>query len=272
MACLLEASAPKPGNVAPAAHTHFRDTRYEHFLASAAAIGPTLLLSKRRSLGATIREACAATARWTSANTNLGIILLLAPLARAALDTRGGTLRARLARVLDRATVRDAADVYAAIRLVRPAGLGRANSQDVARTPTLALRAAMALAADRDGIAREYATDFALTFELGAPTLARARHDGLSWNDAIVEAYLTLLASVPDTHVARKLGEAAAANISRRARNVLAAGGVRTAGGRRRTAALDRALRDESNSNNPGTTADLTSAAIFVVLLEGGWS
>lgn len=272
MACLLEASAPKPGNVAPPARTHFRDARYEHFLASAAAIGPAFLLAKRRPLGATIRDACAATARWTNANTNLGIVLLLAPLARAALDAGSRTLRARVTRVLARTTVRDAADVYSAIRLARPGGLGRANAQDVAGTPTLALRAVMALAAHRDGIAREYATDFAVTFEIGAPTLRRARRDGLSWDDAIVETYLTLLASAPDTLVARKLGEAVAATISRRSSAVLAAGGVRSAEGRRRTAALDRSLRDESNSRNPGTTADLTAAAIFAVLLEGGWS
>lgn len=252
--------------------THFHDTRYEHFLASAAAIGPAFLLVKRRPLGATIRDACTATARWTNANTNLGIVLLLAPLARAALDTHRGTLRERVGRVLGRTTVRDAADVYAAIRIARPGGLGHAEVQDVAGTPTLGLRAVMVLAAHRDGIAREYATDFAVTFELGAPTLRRARRDGLSWDDAIVETYLTLLASGPDTLVARKLGEAAAADISRRGSAVLAAGGVRSTQGRRRIAALDRTLRDESNSRNPGTTADLTAAAIFAVLLEGGWS
>src|SRR6185437_5400162 len=103
---------------------------------------------------------------WTRANTNLGIILLLAPLARAALDPRPGTLRERVARVLRRTTVRDAADVYAAIRLARPGGLGRTDAQDVARAPTRALRAVMALAADRDGVAREYATDYAATFAL----------------------------------------------------------------------------------------------------------
>jgi len=272
LACLLEASAPKPGNVAPPQRTHFHDTRYEHFLASAAAIGPALLLARRRPLGATIRAACDATARWTRTNTNLGIVLLLAPLARAALDARGGSLRARLARVLRRTTVRDAADVYAAIRVVRPAGLGRAGAQDVAATPTRALRAVMSLAAHRDGVAREYATDYATTFELGVPALARARRDGLSWDDAIVETYLTLLAAAPDTHITRKLGEAAAADVSRRSRAVLDAGGVRSAGGRRRTAAFDRALRDAANSRNPGTTADLTAAAIFAVLLDGGWS
>ena len=269
---MLEASAPKPGNVAPPARTHFHDTRYEDFLASAAAIGPAFLLARRRTLGATIYAACVATAGWTRANTNLGIILLLAPLARAALDPRGGTLRGRVARVLRRTTVRDAAHAYAAIRLAHPGGLGRAMSQDVADAPTCGLRAVMVLAADHDGIAREYATDFAVTFELGAPTLRRARGDGLSWDDAIVETYLTLLAAAPDTHVARKVGSAEAAAISRRSRAVLAAGGVRSAGGRLRTAAFDRALRDPSNSRNPGTTADLTAAAIFAVLLEGGWS
>lgn len=231
-----------------------------------------MLLARRHSLGATIHAACTATARWTRANTNLGIILLLAPLARAALDARSGTLRDRVARVLRRTTVRDAADVYAAIRLARPGGLGRADAQDVARAPTRPLRTVMALAADRDGIAREYATDYAVTFDLGAPSLRRARRDGLSWNDAIVETYLTLLAAAPDTHVARKLGDAAAADISRRSRAVLDAGGVRSAVGRRRAAAFDLALRDAANSRNPGTTADLTAAAIFAVLLEGGWS
>jgi triphosphoribosyl-dephospho-CoA synthase len=168
--------------------------------------------------------------------------------------------------------VRDASDVYVAIRLAHPAGLGHAEEQDLAHTPTNKLRTVMALAADRDSVAREYATDYAITFELGAPTLRRARLDLLSWNDAIVETYLTVLAFAPDTHIARKLGTGVAAEVSRRARAILVAGGVRTPAGRRRVAALDRALRDARNARNPGTTADLTAAAIFVVLLEGGWS
>src|SRR5688500_15073254 len=86
LACLLEVSAPKPGNVSPG--RHFADTRYEDFLASAVAIGAPLGGAGSRPLGATIRLAVAATARWTRSNTNLGIVLLLAPLARAA-DTPG---------------------------------------------------------------------------------------------------------------------------------------------------------------------------------------
>ena len=278
LACLLEASAPKPGNISPG--RHFHDTRYEDFLASAAAIGGAFARvgDPARTLGATILEAIRATARWTNSNTNLGIVLLLAPLAHAAHeacrlnqaegDAARSALREQLARVLRSTTVRDAAHVYEAIRIAHPAGLGKVDTEDVAAAPTIALRDAMALAAGRDGIAREYATDFATTFGTGASALARARRDGLPWDDSVLECYLTLLAAAPDTHIERKLGRAAAVDVSESARATLAAGGIRTAAGRKSIALLDRQLRDERNSRNPGTTADLTAAAIYVVLLE----
>src|SRR4029077_15778482 len=155
LACLLEASAPKPGNVSPG--RHFADTRYEDFLASAAAIGEPLAGAGRRPVGSTIRLAVEATARWTSSNTNLGIVLLLAPLARAALRPGLGALRNQLAATLADTSVADTRDAYMAIRSAAPGGLGRANEQDVAGTPTIGLRDAMVLARDRDAIAREYA-------------------------------------------------------------------------------------------------------------------
>jgi triphosphoribosyl-dephospho-CoA synthase len=269
LACLLEASAPKPGNVSPGAAFH--DTTYDDFLASAAAIGPAFAAAGERPLGATIRAAVEATARWAPANTNLGLVLLLAPLARAALRPGAVPLRTRLAATLADTTVADAREAYAAIRLASPGGLGRAADQDVARMPTVTLRDAMALAADRDGIAREYATDFQTTFEVGVPALRRGRAAGLSWSEAIVEAHLTLLAAAADTHIARKLGADAAVAVQRRARAVLDAGSVRTAPGRDAIAALDLELRDERNTRNPGATADLTGAAIYALLLEGGW-
>ncbi len=269
LACLLEVSAPKPGNVSPFAG--FRDASYEDFLASAAAIGPALTAAGERPLGATIRAAVEATARWVPSNTNLGLVLLLAPLARAALTPGGASLRDRLAATLAATTVADARDTYAAIRLGAPGGLGRAPDQDVAGTPTATLRDVMAMAVERDAIAREYASDFRTTFELGAPALRAALADRLPWRDAVVETYLTLLAAAPDTHIARKLGLPAAVTVQQRGRSVLDAGGVRTAPGREAIAALDGELRDEANTLNPGATADLTGAAIYLVLLEGGW-
>ena len=288
LACLLEVSAPKPGNVSPG--RHFADTRYEDFLASAAAIGAPLGGAGTRPLGTTIRLAIEATARWTRSNTNLGIVLLLAPLARAAAalgsgpgresdwgrteghgDSRLQTLRSAVSAALDATTVDDAREVYAAIRLAAPGGLGQTDSQDVAGEPTMTLLEVMRLAAPRDGIAREYATAFEVTFESGVPALARARRDGLPWDDAIVETFLTLVAAFPDTHVQRRAGAETARMVSDRATTALTAGGVRSEEGRRAVAAMDAALRDARNRANPGTAADLTAAAIFVMLLTGEW-
>lgn len=269
LACLLEARAPKPGNVSPVAS--FRDATYEDFLASAVAIGPPLAAAGGRALGVTIRDTVDATARWAPSNTNLGLVLLLAPLARAALRAGDLPLRTSLRATLAETTVADARDTYSAIRRAAPGGLGRSREQDVADEPTVTLRDAMGLAAGRDAIAREYTTDFRVTFETGAPALRQARAAGLSWSDAVVECYLTLLAASPDTHIARKLGNVHAVYVQRRACAVLEAGGVHTALGRDAIAALDHELRDERNTKNPGATADLTGAAIYVVLLEGGW-
>jgi triphosphoribosyl-dephospho-CoA synthase len=269
LACLLEVSAPKPGNVSP--ERHFHDTRYEDFLASAVAIGPALAGAAEQPLGLAIRRAVDETLRWTRSNTNLGIVLLLLPIARAALQ-RGGSLRDRLRRVLAETTVDDAAEVYAAIRQARPGGLGQSPAEDVAGAPSVTLRDAMGLAADRDAIAREYVTDFACCFETGVPALLAARRAGMNWTDAAVETYLALLESAPDTHIARKLGAKEAELISRRAGEVRRAGGTRSAEGRRALAEFDRELRDPRNRRNPGTTADLTCAALFIVILEGGWN
>ncbi len=268
LACLLEVSAPKPGNVSP--ERHFHDTRYEDFLASAVAIGPALAGAGKWPLGVSIRRAVEETLRWTRSNTNLGIVLLLIPLARAALR-QGGSLRERLNRVLAETTVDDAAEVYAAIRQARPGGLGQSAAEDVSGPPSVTLREAMSLAAGRDAIAREYVTDFACTFETGVPALLAARGNGLSWTDAAVESYLALLEAAPDTHIARKLGAAEAELVSRRAKEVRQAGGTRSPEGKRALAELDRELRDPKNRRNPGTSADLTCAALFIVILEGGW-
>ena len=276
LACLLEAFAPKPGNVSPGAG--FGDTSYLDFLASAAAIGRSLG-SASRPLGEIILMAVRDTRRWVDVNTNLGIVLLLAPLARAAalwgppdeVPIELGELRRSLATVLGESTVEDAQAAYEAIRLASPGGLGSVDSQDVASAPTVTLTTAMRLSADRDGVAYEYATDFRATFEVGAVALRAARRAGLDWNDAVVETYLTLLAAYPDTHIARRAGHARAAEVTRTAGAVLDVGGVRSDAGRIAIAQLHADLSDPRNLSNPGTTADITAAAIFVTLLTGGW-
>ena len=278
LACVVEASAPKPGNVSP--DRPFADMCYEDFLASAAAIREPFSGAATRSIGETIRLATEATSRCTGANTNLGIILLLAPLARAAAgfvkaDSRCEqdlqNLREELRDILAASTVADARDVYQAIRLAGPGGLGTAAEQDVAHEPTVTLLEAMRLAADRDGVAREYATTFETTFEIGVPTLIRARDDGLTWRDAVVETFMTILATQPDTHIARRGGTKLARRASTLATEALAAGGVRSDAGRRAIDAMDTELRDPENLANPGTSADLTAATIFVTMIVDAW-
>jgi len=265
LAAVLEASAPKPGNVGPG--HDFGDMGYEDFLRSAAAIGPALGDAGVRGVGTTVLRAIEDTRRRVAANTNLGIVLLFAPLARAA-ATGEGELRSRLRRVLSALTVGDAEAVYAAIRLANPGGLGEVAEQDVRQAPTVTLRQAMALAAARDSIASEYGTDYAITFETGMPALARALEAGSSLRTAATEAFLAILARVPDTLIARRCGDAAAQRVSRVAADVLAAGPAGSPARTRALADFDASLRDPANAMNPGTTADLTAATLFVRLLE----
>ena len=265
LACVLEVSAEKPGNITPS--HDFDDTSYEDMLRSAIAVGPELARAGERGVGETIRAVVEATRRATPANTNLGIALLLAPLAKAALEE--GALRARLAATLRALNVADARAAYAAIRRARAGGLHERVEHDVRSEPAVGLREAMATAAERDSIASEYVTDYALTFDTGLPALAAALGDGLAVRDAIVELHLRLLDAAPDTLIARKRGGDAAARVSAGAREVLAAGGPRTAAGRRALRSFDDSLRRDGNALNPGATADLVTATLFVALLEG---
>jgi triphosphoribosyl-dephospho-CoA synthase len=264
LACVLEVSAEKPGNITP---SHgFHDTSYEDMLRSAIAVGPELGRAGQRSVGDTVLAVVEASRRVAPTNTNLGIALLLAPLAKAALGA--GPLRARLGETLRALDVADARAAYAAIRLSGAGGLRERVEHDVRSEPTVGLRDAMAGAAERDSVASEYVTDYALTFQTGVPALVVALGDGLAVRAAIVELHLRLLDQAPDTLIARKGGPEAAVRVSEGAHDVLAAGGVRTAAGRRALRSFDASLREPGNALNPGTTADLVTATLFVALVE----
>ncbi len=278
MACILEACAPKPGSVNRG--NDFLDTSLEDFLISAIAIGPSLEDAAEAGIGQTILRATQDTRRWVRSNTNLGIILLLTPLAKACLleakAAGGGAfpkivpegLRQTLKGILGSLTLEDARLAYAAIRLAKPGGLGRISDSDVSQEPALTLLQAMALAQNRDSIAREYANRFAITFEIGLPALRESLSQTQDFSSAVVQAFLTILSRVPDTLIARKGDIDIALQVSSRAREVLEAGGIFTHKGREELASLDRELRDPSHLLNPGTTSDLTAAAIFLALIE----
>jgi triphosphoribosyl-dephospho-CoA synthase len=257
LACVLEVSAEKPGNITP--RHDFSDTSYEDMLRSAIAVGPELARAGERGVGETVRAVVEASRRAAPTNTNLGIALLLAPLAKSALEA--GPLRGRLAATLRALDVADARAAYVAIRVSGAGGLQERVEHDVRSEPAVGLREAMASAAERDSIASEYVTDYALTFDTGLPALCAALGAGLAVRDAIVELHLRLLARTPDTLIARKAGAEAAERVSAAARDVLA--------GRQTLQSFDASLRTDGNRLNPGTTADLVTATVFVALLEG---
>src|SRR5262245_13581537 len=157
LACLWEVTARKPGNVHR--YRDFDDLTYLDFVASAAEVASVLETASysEDGLGKLILCAVSVTRLVVSTNANLGIILVLAPLASVPSPTK---LREGIAAVLDRLTIEDSRDVYEAIRLAKPGGLGRVEDQDVSIEPTLPLREVMALAADRDLVARQYANGF----------------------------------------------------------------------------------------------------------------
>lgn len=259
LACLLEATARKPGNVHPGAS--FPDLTYADFLQSARVIAPLLAETRSDRMGETILRCVEATRGVTSSNSNLGMILLLAPLCAVPSDR---TIVDGIEAVLDGLSVDDAHLVYQAIRLACPGGLGKTETQDIADEPTGTLREVMALAAERDAVAREYASGFQITLQTAVPALQEFWEQSPGWETAVICLQLKLMADVPDTLIARKCGSAEAEQAAQRARATLQAEEFEN-----RLRALDHWLRETGNRRNPGTTADLIVAALFVALRDG---
>jgi triphosphoribosyl-dephospho-CoA synthase len=264
LACMLEATARKPGNVHRAAN--FEDCSYLDFLLSAQAIAAPMDRARERGVGVAVLESVRATRRLTRSNTNLGMILLLAPLAVA---FEREPLREELTAVLEGLTLDDARHVYEAVRLAEPGGLGTASEQDVAEEPTVTLAEAMRLGAARDVVARQYINGYTEVFEHILPRLCEGLLNGWPLETAIIWTFLKFLAANPDTLIVRKRGADVANHVSSLAERVLQIGWPDTAEGRRSLRDLDRWLRGEGHARNPGATADLVAAGLFVALADG---
>jgi triphosphoribosyl-dephospho-CoA synthase len=258
-ACVWEVMARKAGNVCPG--REFPDLTVDDFLKSAGAIAPVLDEAPHHPLGVTILRCIEETRKVVNTNTNLGIVLLLAPLASVPLDQ---PLEQGIAQLLARTTVEDARNVYAAIRLAKPGGLGEVKEQDVHHEPTLPLREVMALAKDRDLIARQYVTDFKAIKNVTSK-LARLVTQYGNLERAIVEIQLDLLGRVGDDLIRRKLGEK---ECGYKNRALQVASNMNTPHGPQDFNRFDAFLRADNHQRNPGTTADLIAASLFVALRE----
>ena len=282
-ACELDIAVRKPGNVSRVSGGH--GMRAALFSASARASLEPLFRAGAR-VGQRLESAVAATWAAAGCNTNLGILLLCAPIARAIeLNPQAqdpAALRRAIEAVLADLDLDDAHAAYRAIAQANPGGLGSAPAEDVHAGATTTLRAAMALAADRDSIARQYRDGYAELFDLGLAPLG----EGLPWDLASVDVtnvdeplppvvvaavqriYLAFLAHRPDSHIVRKHGSAVAHTVMRSAQAWEAraqAGAVLDADPA--FAAWDLELK--AAGLNPGTSADFTVAALFVAGLVG---
>jgi triphosphoribosyl-dephospho-CoA synthase len=299
LAALLEVSAyPKPGNVHRT--RDFPGTRYEHFLAGGVAMGSAMRRLAVRGfeaergltgwqdigVGGSVLEAVEDTLRWQrGGNVNLGVALLFSPMAAAGgaallydgvVDAK--RLRGKLSHVMDSTTPEDAVAVYEAIRqAMTPRVLGEVEDLDVLddsapdriRDEGLSLKDVFRRCSDRDSICSEWVTDFEITFETGYPYLKRTLEGSDDVNYAVVDTFLHILTSHPDSLIRRKSGLERAEEVSKKAQLILDAGGSRATKGGDMLRQLDDELQGAGGDLNPGTTADLTAASIFVVLMEG---
>ncbi len=268
--CRLDVEALKPGNVSVQAPGHGMSAA--DFIRSAEAVAP-LLCAPDLSVGERILRSIEATQRAAGCNTNLGIVLLCAPLVHSVLmESPEGRLRPRLGAVLRSLTHDDARRAFAAIALASPAGLGQRERYDVRDDPGVNLAEAMAEAQTWDRIAFQYANDFIEIFDIGVACIERyikpECNDAMALQWATVTCYLHFLAAFRDSHIERKYGSKRAEGVRRIAKEVES-----------RVKACENLINampllQEFDNNlkreglNPGTSADLTVASLLAFHLE----
>ena len=268
-ACLAELEALKPGNVHIFADGH--GMQVQHFIDSAEVSAPVLCDDAQygdRTLGQRILAALEVTYAKVACNTNLGIILLAAPIVQATLQYPHLPLLQGLKQVLIETTVEDAALVYVGIRLVNPAGMGERDEHDVSQNPQVTLLEAMQLASEHDMVARQYAEGYTQLFSQTIPVYKTycARWERPAW--ALTAVYLYWLSLVPDSHIARKYGNAVAHQVqqtaSEHAKEFMALENPKSY--MSTLLQWDQSLKQDSL--NPGTSADLTVITVMLALLS----
>lgn len=296
LAIMLEVSAEKPGNVSFA--SGFVGTRVEHFLASAVAVGSVfeeaafrgVLVAEGRlevgmvGLGGLVKACAVEVAGWQrGGNTILGTVMLLVPVAVAAgmSPWKGGVvdfgvLRRNIDVVVRASSALDAVGLYEAVDVACPSGLGGAPDLDVTDPSSkerlirenVGLFEVFKIAAGYDDICYEWVNNYPVTFDLAFPYLKKQLEDK-PLNVAVVHTFLKILSERADTFIVRKVGRERALEVSAEAKVVLELGGLDTVEGRERLKAFDKKLRSSGNKCNPGTTADLTAAALALATLGG---
>ncbi|WP_411728485.1 triphosphoribosyl-dephospho-CoA synthase [Methyloglobulus sp.] len=265
-ACEIELQAFKPGNVSVYADGHGMSVS-DFRISAEVSSGP--LCNPGYCLGEKIFYAVKATREAVRCNTNLGIILLCAPLIQAVTRvTADVTLWQALSQVLAVTTITDADWVFKAITLAAPGGLGDSDEQDVHSPASVTLTQAMQIASDKDRIALQYTTDYKDIFDFA---VLRYNAKPSQWRDknwATAFVYAELLAQYPDSHIERKHGDKYTEWVATRMRQFLEEFGQATDPTQLMQALFCLDTEFKLIGVNPGTTADMTVATILSVLLE----
>ena len=259
-ACIMDVVVEKPGNVSVGSPGYGMTA--SDFVRSANASAEELVRPEA-TLGQRVFGAVAATHDAVGCNTNLGIVLLCAPVIQACQWYPEADQKTAVRKVLDASSVADAEAVFAAVRLASPGGLGATREHDVAGPAQARLVDVMAAAAGHDMIARQYANGFDDLLGAVVPGLERAARRHTDRYRAAMAMYLELLSRFPDTHIQRKHGEAVARWVLRRAEEVRRDWSVSpgSASATERLQDFDRELKE--SGWNPGTTADFFVAALL---------
>lgn len=265
-ACEIELQAFKPGNVSVYSDGHGM-TVADFRISAEVSAAP--LCNRAYGLGERVYYAVQATRNAVGCNTNLGILLLCAPLLEAAYRRASGeTLRQSLQHVLSTTGINDADWVFKAIVLAAPGGLGNANQQDVHTGASVTLTEAMRLASDKDRIALQYLTGYQDIFDFSLPAYYNGINKWVSDCWAAVAVYAGLLCKFSDSHIERKYGSQHSQWVTE-AMLTLNAELACTASPGQLMPLLYRMDGDfKSRGINPGTTADLTVATVLTALLE----
>jgi len=264
-ACLLECTARKPGNVSP--QRSFSDVSYADFVMSADVVAPILAQSATLGVGRAIHAAVRATQAAVGTNTNLGMLLLLAPLAAVPCGT---PCRSGIQPVLDQLDLEQTFWIYEAIRLAQPGGLGQVARHDVAQAPEVPIVTAMA-AAPHDRIAWQYTHCFEDVLNRGREWYLQFLQSDPDWETALIRVQLKFLAAQSDSLILRKCGEVIAEEVRTRARAVLQAWPSGSAMPDK-VLQFDEWLRADGHRRNPGTTADLLAAMLFAAIRDQVWT
>jgi len=265
LACLLEVSASKPGNVHRGAD--FDDVTFFDFAASAVAMGQAIDDTHGHPYGVTVLDVAERTKRVTTSNTNLGINLLVSMLAKSCF--LGAPCSENVISAMAELDEHDSQRVFEAIRLMKPGGLGDADDHDVNDEAPSCLIAAMTEAKDRDRIAAQFTNRFADVFEKALPWIVEGCEKFGDLMQGIVWAHVRVMAEYPDSLIARKCGLPIAEQSQTMASKAIDSLADGPESFFSQVSNLDFWLRSDGHRRNPGTTADLIAAGLFVGLYNG---